>query len=110
MTRRMALSDAATDSTRALPRTAYIPPTASRPAYSEPTRPAAGARREERRSAGRRRLGSFFALLLVLAAIAAVGVALIASSDRGSNVAPVDSDSAQQQIQDLRQFLQEHSR
>jgi len=52
----------------------------------------------------------FFALLLVLAAIAAVGVALVASSNNGTGVSPVNDDTVQQQIQDLRQFLQDHTR
>ncbi len=57
-----------------------------------------------------RSVKTFFALLLVLAAIAAVGVALLASGDNGSGVSPVDADDVQQQIQELRQFLQDHSR
>jgi eukaryotic-like serine/threonine-protein kinase len=112
-TRQMAITDAeatraldATSATRAMPRTSY------QPAYVEPT--AAPPRRDERaarRAARRRRMATFFALLLVLAAIAAVGAALIASSDNGgSGVSPVDADDVQQQIQELRQFLQEHSR
>jgi eukaryotic-like serine/threonine-protein kinase len=116
-TRRLALSDAGTDATRALdstsatramPRTSYAPP-----AYSEPTAPPPRRRddREARRAARRRRMASFFALLLVLAAIAAVAVAVIASQDNGNGgVSPVDAGDVQQQIQELRQLIQENTR
>jgi eukaryotic-like serine/threonine-protein kinase len=116
-TRRLALSDAGTDATRALdatsatramPRTSYAPP-----AYSEPTAPPPRRRddREARRVARRRRMASFFALLLVLAAIAAVAVAVIASQDNGGGgVSPVDADNVQQQIQELRQLIQDNTR
>ena len=116
-TRRLALSDADTDATRALdatsatramPRTSYAPP-----AYSEPTAPPPRRRddREARRTARRRRMASFFALLLVLAAIAAVAVAVIASQDDGgSSVSPVDADNVEQQIQELRQLIQDNTR
>jgi serine/threonine protein kinase len=96
----------ATSATQAMPRTSYAPA----PAYAEPS--AAPARREAaeaRRAARRRRLASFFALLLVLAAIAAVGVALIASGDNGGGVTPVDAGDVQQQIQELRQFLDDNT-
>jgi serine/threonine protein kinase len=116
-TRRLALSDADTDATRALdatsatramPRTSYAPP-----AYSEPTAPPPRRRddREERRAARRRRMATFFALLLVLAAIAAVAVAVIASQDNGGGgVSPVDAGDVQQQIQELRQLIQDNTR
>jgi eukaryotic-like serine/threonine-protein kinase len=116
-TRRLALSDAGTDATRALdstsatramPRTSYAPP-----AYSEPTAPPPRRRddREARRAARRRRMASFFALLLVLAAIAAVAVAVIASQDDGGGgVSPVDADNVEQQIQELRQLIQDNTR
>jgi eukaryotic-like serine/threonine-protein kinase len=116
-TRRLALSDAGTDATRALdatsatramPRTSYAPP-----AYSEPTAPPPRRRddREARRAARRRRMASFFAVLLVLAAIAAVAVAVIASQDNGGGgVSPVDADNVQQQIQELRQLIQDNTR
>jgi hypothetical protein len=108
-TRRLALTD--TGATRAMPRTSYQPVPAPLPAYAEPTAPPARRDdREARRSARRRRMATFFALLLVLAAVAAVGVALVASSNSGSGVSPVNDDNVRQQIQDLRQFLQDHSR
>jgi eukaryotic-like serine/threonine-protein kinase len=97
----------ATSATRALPRTSYQPA----PAYSEPA-PAPSRRdeRDARRTVRRRRMASFFALLLVLAAIGAVGAALIASSDNGGNgVSPVNADDVQQQIQELRQFLEDNT-
>jgi len=116
-TRRLALSDAdadatrsldSTSATRAMPRTSYAPP-----AYSEPTAPPPRRRddREARHAARRRRMASFFALLLVLAAIAAVAVAVIASQDNGGGgVSPVDANDVQQQIQELRQLIQDNTR
>jgi eukaryotic-like serine/threonine-protein kinase len=122
-TRRLALTDAysddidatraldATSATRAMPRTSYQPV----PAYAEPTPAPARtdsrhAARDARRAARRRRMASFFALLLVLAAIAAVGIALIASSDDGGGgVSPVEAGDVQQQIQELRQFLEDNT-
>jgi serine/threonine-protein kinase len=116
-TRRLSLSDADADATRALdstsatramPRTSYAPP-----AYSEPTAPPPRRRddREARRVARRRRMASFFALLLVLAAIAAVAVAVIASQDNGGGgVSPVDADNVEQQIEELRQLIQDNTR
>jgi hypothetical protein len=55
-------------------------------------------------------MASFFALLLVLAAIAAVGVALIASNNGGGGVSPVNADNVQQQIQELHQLIQDNTR
>jgi serine/threonine-protein kinase len=118
-TQRLALADTdatraldATSATRAMPRTSYAPPATPPPAYAEPT--AAPSQRDDRaarQAARRRRMASFFALLLVLAAIAAVGLALLASSDGGgSGVSPVDADRVEQQIEQLRQFLQDNSR
>jgi eukaryotic-like serine/threonine-protein kinase len=114
-TRRLSLTDdmeatralEATSATRAMPRTSYQPV----PEYAEPTAAPsrADSRRDARRAARRRRWASFFALLLVIAAIGAVGVALIASSDDGGGgVSPVDADDVQQQIQELRQFLEDN--
>jgi serine/threonine-protein kinase len=117
-TRRLELSDTdatraldATSATRAMPRTSYAPPTP--PVYAEPTAaPSRRDTREERRAAGRRRMASFFALLLVLAAIAAVAVALIAANDSGGGggVSPVDTNDVQQQIQELRQLIENNTR
>jgi eukaryotic-like serine/threonine-protein kinase len=116
-TRRLALDDTdatramdATSATQAMPRTAYAP--APAPAYAE-TAPPSEARRDRReaaRAARRRRMASFFALLLVIAAIAAVGLALLASGDGGSGVSPVSEGEVEQQIEGLRNFLEENSR
>ena len=120
-TRRMALSDtdatralAATEmtsSTRAMPRTSYAAPApTSERAYAQPTAPP--ARRESRdatRAAGRRRMASMFALLLVLAAVAAVAIALLASNEGNTNVQAPDANDVQQQIDELREFIGENS-
>jgi serine/threonine protein kinase len=68
------------------------------------------ARRREREPARRRgrRLGPFLALLAVIAAIAAVGIALLAAGDEGPQ--PINADDARQQIQELRDFLQDQAR
>jgi hypothetical protein len=55
-------------------------------------------------------MASFFALLLVLAAIAAVAVAVIASQDNGGGgVSPVDADNVNDQIQGLRQLIEDNT-
>jgi eukaryotic-like serine/threonine-protein kinase len=108
-TRRLELTSVE-DATRALPRTSYLPaaPAYAEPAYAEPT-PASPARRDRAEPRGRR-WGSFFALLLVLAAIAAVGAAVIASNNSGNGVSPVNEDQVQQQIDGLRQFLEDNTK
>jgi eukaryotic-like serine/threonine-protein kinase len=96
-----------TSATRAMPRTAYMPT----PDHEETAAPPArAARTDAARTASRRRMATFFALLLVLAAIAAVGLAVLASSDNGSGVSGPDANQVQRQIQQLRQFLQDHTR
>jgi eukaryotic-like serine/threonine-protein kinase len=115
-TRRLALGDTdatramdATSATQAMPRTAYAP--APAPAHAETAPPQARRdRREAARAARRRRMASFFALLLVIAAIAAVGLALLASGDGGGGVSPVEEGEVQQQIDGLRDFIQENTR
>jgi serine/threonine protein kinase len=108
-TRRLELTSVE-DATRALPRTSYLPaaPAYAEPAYAEPA-PASPARRDRAEPRGRR-WGSFFALLLVLAAIAAVGAAVIASNNSGNGVSPVNEDQVQQQIDGLRQFLEDNTK
>jgi serine/threonine protein kinase len=102
-TRRLDLTEVE-PATQALPRTSYQPV----PAYREPTYvPPARDREEPKR---RRGWSTFFALLLVLAAIGAVGAALIASSNGGNGVSPVNEDQVQQQIDGLRQFLQDNTK
>jgi eukaryotic-like serine/threonine-protein kinase len=77
------------------------------PVPSPPT--AAPARRERPpRKRRRGRVGAFLALLAILAAIAVVGVALLSSSS--NQVDPVDKSDVQQQVDGVRQFLQDHSR
>ena len=108
-----ALDDTA--ATRAMPRTTLGPtPTRVQTAPPTPQPVEAGrARRDERaaaqRAARRRRWGSFLALLAALAAIAIVAVALLSSSS-GSTVDPVNKPDAQQQIDALRDFIQQNSR
>jgi eukaryotic-like serine/threonine-protein kinase len=102
-----------TSVTQALPRTEYRGPQPTRVQDVAPplTAAPARARRDDRdaaRRAGRRRFGGFLALLAALAAIAVVAVALLSSSG-GSSVQPVDTGDTQQQIDGLRDFIQEHS-
>jgi serine/threonine protein kinase len=106
-TRRLDLTSVE-DATRALPRTSYVPaaPAYAEPAYAEP----APAERRDRAEPTRRRWSTFFALLLVLAAIAAVGAALIASNQDRNGVSPVSRDQVQQQIDGLRQFIQDNTK
>jgi eukaryotic-like serine/threonine-protein kinase len=118
-TERLSLSDTdatrameATSATRALPRTGYVPRSAE-PVRAQTAAPAAErARRDDRvgrRAATRRRWATFLALLAVVAAIAAVGVALLSTSNDGGVTAP-NRDQVQDQIQDLRDFIQQHVR
>jgi len=111
-TRRLDLTSVE-DATRALPRTSWAPaapayaePAYAEPSYAEPT-PTAARRRSEPR---RRGLSTFFALLLVVAAVAAVAVALISSSGGGNGVSPVTEDQVQQQIDKLRQFIEDNTK
>ena len=105
-----------TSATQALPRTQYRGPAPTRvhdvaPPWWLP--PHAAARDERagaaaRRAARRRRFGGFLALLAAIAAIVVVALALLSSSG-GNSVQPVDTGDAQQQIDQLRDFIQEHS-
>jgi eukaryotic-like serine/threonine-protein kinase len=117
-TERLALSDTdptrameATSATRAMPRTGYAAPP------PEPVQTAAPAaprpRRDERaarRTAARRRWATFLALLAVLGAIAAVGIALLSTSDNGGGPAAPNRDQVEDQIRDLRDFIEQNSR
>jgi eukaryotic-like serine/threonine-protein kinase len=118
-TRQLALSDTdatralaagePTSSTRAMPRTSYATsPATGQRAYSEPTSPP--ARRDAARGTGRRQMASYFALLLVLAAVGAVAIALLASSEGDTNVQAPDANDVQQQIDELRDFIEENAR
>ena len=103
-----------TSATQALPRTQYRGPAA----HARARRGAAdgGSRRRSRRderaerdaarrAARRRRFGGFLALLAAIAAIVVVALALLSSSG-GNSVQPVDTGDPQQQIDQLRDFLQ----
>jgi eukaryotic-like serine/threonine-protein kinase len=117
-TERLALSDAdptrameATSATRAMPRTRYAPP------QPEPVQTAAPAaprpRRDERaarRTAARRRWATIVALLAVVGAIAAVGIALLSTSDDGGGPAAPNRDQVEDQIRDLRDFIEQNTR
>jgi serine/threonine protein kinase len=117
-TERLALSDTdptrameATSATRAMPRTGYAAPP------PEPVQTAAPAaprpRRDERaarRTAARRRWATFLALLAVLGAIAAVGIALLSTSDNGGGPAAPNRDQVEDQIRDLRDFIEQNTR
>jgi eukaryotic-like serine/threonine-protein kinase len=103
-----------TAATRALQRTSIEPnPTRVQEAVTPPPAPAARARRDERdlarRAATRRRWGTFLALLAAIAAVAVVAIALLSSSGNGS-VDSVNRPDVQQQIDGLRDFIQQHSR
>jgi eukaryotic-like serine/threonine-protein kinase len=125
-TRRIALADTdatramdatraadATSATRAMPRTAYAPAASPAPAYAETAAPQQDRRqrRDAARAARRRTMATFFALLLVVAAIAAVGLAILAAGNGdGGGISPVDEGQVEQQIRELRNFIQENTR
>ncbi len=120
VTRRLALED--TDATRAMQveETSATRALRSRPVPMPPLEPRTPApvTRPERRSrddaqsrrqaARRRQLGTFLALLAILAAIGVVGLVLLTSTQ--DQVQPVDQSTVQDQIDGLRDFIQEHSR
>ena len=92
-----------TMATRAMrTRAATAPPPAR-----ERTGTRAPARQATRAPARKRRVGGFLALLAVIAAIAAVGLALLAANSKG--VQAPNSNDARDQIQQLHQFLRDHS-
>jgi eukaryotic-like serine/threonine-protein kinase len=98
-----------TAATQALRTRATRATQAASPARPTPA-PAPAPRREARPPAKKRgrQLGGFLALLAVLAAIAAVSIAVLTANDGG--VKAPNSNDANQQIQQLRDFLDEHSR
>ena len=119
VTRALALED--TDATRAMQVEETAPTRAvrSRPLAIPPQAPrteAPVARRERprdderarRKAARRRQLGTFFALLAILAAVAVVGLVLLTSSQ--DQVQPVERSTVQEQIDGVRDFIGEHSR
>jgi serine/threonine protein kinase len=100
-----------TAATRAMAATRVVTPGGAPP---PPTREPAPERtrrddRDARRAATRRRWGTFLALLAVLAAVAVVVVALTSTGD-GNNVQAPNANDVEQQIQDLRDFINENTR
>ena len=115
-TRRLAAADP--DATRALgdvtaATQALRTRRAPAPAPIPQRRTATGVRepdpRKERRARRARRLGTFLAVLAALMAVAAVVLALNASNG-GGGIDPIDGNSVDQQIDDLKQFLRDNTR
>jgi serine/threonine protein kinase len=102
-----------TAATRAMERTSMAPATRVQDVPRGRTVQEARAHRDERadarRAARRRRFGTFVALLAALAAIAVVAIALLSSSG-GGGVDSVDTGEVQQQIDGIRDFIEENSR
>jgi eukaryotic-like serine/threonine-protein kinase len=98
-TRALADVTAATQAlrTRARPTPPAPPPTAARRPERAPTRRRVGP------------LGTFLALLAVLTAVVLVALAIL-SANGGNSTSPVDRGDIQQQIDGVRQFLEDHSR
>jgi serine/threonine protein kinase len=109
-TRALAEVTAATQALRTRGGQSTTPPP-MRPA-PPPRRAADVGRREERRPSRKRGAGSFLAVLAVIMAVAAITLALLAASDNGGSggVDSVNRDGVQQQIDGLKQFLQDHQR
>jgi eukaryotic-like serine/threonine-protein kinase len=118
---RLLTQDDAYDATRALDDTAATramaatrvvapggPPTPAPPPAEPAARAPRRAEKDARRAATRRRWGTFLALLAVLAAVAVVVVAISSTGDGGSQ-AP-NANDVEQQIQDLRDFIEENTR
>jgi serine/threonine protein kinase len=86
--------------------------TRAAPAPAPPPRERTGtrapARQATRAPAKKRRAGGLLALLAVIAAIAAVGLALLAANSNGGVQSP-NANRAEDQIQQLRDFLSKHS-
>jgi hypothetical protein len=104
------LDTAATRALRARP--IPVPPSRSVPPAraTPPPQPRERTEGEDpRRKDRRRNLTTFLALIGLIAAVAAIGLVLI-SSMSSNNVQSVDRADVQNQIQGLRDFLNEHSR
>jgi eukaryotic-like serine/threonine-protein kinase len=103
-----ALDDTA--ATRAMAATRVVPPSGPPPAAHVPAEPVErrASREDARRAAAGRRWGIFLALLAVLAAIVVVVLALTSTSGGGAD-AP-NSNDVEQQIQQLRDFIQDNTR
>jgi eukaryotic-like serine/threonine-protein kinase len=122
ITRRLAIGDHdldptraldATAATRALPSTRPVPPAPLSPREPPPpARPAARAERDPkaaRRAAARRRWGVFLALIAVIIAVIVVLIAL-SSTGGGSGAQAPDANDVEQQIQELRDFIEQNTR
>jgi len=122
-TERLSLSDY--DATRALDATAATQALRTRTAPAEhpprqivpqpparTTAPPESTRRADaaaaRKAARRRRWGTFLALLAVLAAVVVVALALLSTNGDGGVNAP-NSNDLDQQIQDLQDFIRQHT-
>jgi serine/threonine protein kinase len=92
-----------TAATRALAATQVVPEAPARPAERR------AARDDARRGASRRRWGTFLAVLAVLAAVVVVVIALSSSGGGGGVDAP-NSNDLDQQIQQLRDFIEDNTR
>jgi eukaryotic-like serine/threonine-protein kinase len=103
-----ALDDTA--ATRAMSATRVVPPSGPPPAARVPAEPVERrpSREDARRAAARRRWGIFLALLAVLAAVVVVVLALTSTS--GGGVDAPNSNDVEQQIQELRDFIQDNTR
>ena len=122
ITRRLAIGDHdldptraldATSATRALPSTRVVQPAPLSPRQPPPpARPAARAERDPkaaRRAAARRRWGVFLALIAVIIAVIVVLIAL-SSTGGGSGAQAPDANDVEQQIQELRDFIEQNTR
>jgi eukaryotic-like serine/threonine-protein kinase len=79
------------------------------PTPSPPTPPPPRRReRPDQRKKQRSRFGAFLAFLLALAAIVAVAIVLLSANSPGPQ--PVDKGDVQQQIDGIRDFLNDHTR
>ena len=103
-TRALAEVTAATQALRTRPRESPQPS----PVPPPPLRDRSEA--EADRPSKRRRLAVFMAVLAVLIALAVAAIALLSSDEGAAGIQPVDNDDAQEQIDDLRQFLRDNAR
>jgi len=121
VTRRLAAgavaSHADTDATRALEATAATQalrtrrerPVAPTPPATRARQTPAAAQAPSRRSGRNRRLGQLLVLLAVLMAIAAVGIVLLSAESGNNDIAPIDRNDVQGQIDGIKQFLQDNT-